>query len=184
MQRSSALSAQCSAVATCRTFFKYFYLLQQLLLILPPPACCNSHEALQHSALSAQLLQLAVCRLSIYTFILFYFVATMIILSRPLRVATVMKFASALSCCNLPYVFYLSIYIYILLQQLLSLPSTACCNSHKAHFSASAQLLQLAVCRLSIYIYTIVSTINRLPLLVATLSAHWQLLQLAVLVVP
>ena len=128
----------------------------------PSPACCNTHC---DSALSTQLLQLAICRISIlvYTIYLFYFyffVATITEPGLPLPVATAMKLASALSAqllqlavCRLLvsiYTFYFLFLFYLLQQFVLSLPSLPVATVTKLF---STQLMQHAACRLYIYIY-------------------------------
>ena len=128
-------SAQHSAVATwcILHYFILLFLLQQLMSQPSPVATLTLQLAiayiyiyplfsvatitkpaflwlLQHSALSIQLLQLVVCCLSIYTIFIFYFYFFVATITQPalsLPVATATKLASVLSCCNLPYVFYL-----------------------------------------------------------------------------
>ena len=126
----ATLSAQRSAVATCGMLFIYIYYFYFLFLFFccnnypacPFPACCNSHE----TRFSAQLLQLAVCLLSILnTFIYLFWLQQLLSLPSPACCNSHEALQHSLvltgRCCNLPY----AVYLYILFIFLFF-----CCNNY------------------------------------------------------
>ena len=154
----SALTGSCCNLPYVCIYFYFF-----VATITEPAFLCllqQSRSSLQRSALSC-------CNLPYVVYLYIYIYCCNNYQARlPLPVAILSSYWQLLQLA-------VCIYIYILLQQLLSLPSSACCNSHEAHFSTQRSAVATAVCRLSIYIYYFfVATITKPPQAVATLSAQ------------
>jgi hypothetical protein len=185
MELASALSIQPLQLSRCNLVYTtlFYFIVFAATINKPAFPCCNAHVTTCHSiyiyiytpffgcnnyqarlpvavaTLSAQRSAVATCgMLFIYIYYFYFFVATITqpALRLSLPVATATKLASALSAQLLQLaVCLLSIlntFIYLFwLQQLLSLPSPACCNSHEA---LQHSLAGVATCRMPfIYIY-------------------------------